>query len=192
MLTRMVIFACQSSLRTWTGKDHQARSGLDGSMVTRQEMRALRKPITKTRRTTILHLSKEAVILLMRPISLGSRTSTMRPSSVLSVQTRLRRARDGISSIQRTLKCQLSLEFVDSDEEDQKAAIKEIRKDYSGFTTKIMNVNIGSSLIPTSSVSMRMWMYSNRLPRHHPRFSRDDFWAVKCIMRFFATRKSSR
>ena len=49
-----------------------------------------------------------------------------------------------------------SLEFVDSDEEDQKAAMKEIRKDYSGFTAKIMNVNIGSSLIPTSSVSMRM------------------------------------
>ena len=32
------------------------------------------------------------------------------------------------------------LEFVDSDEEEHSAAMKEIRKDYAGFTSKIMNV----------------------------------------------------
>ena len=49
------------------------------------------------------------------------------------------------------------LEFVDSDEEDRSAAMKDIRKDYAGFTSKIMNVEIGNNLLPsTSGMQMRI------------------------------------
>ena len=43
------------------------------------------------------------------------------------------------------------LEFVDSEEDDHTAAMKEIRKDYAGFTHNIMNVEIGNNLLPFSS-----------------------------------------
>ena len=45
------------------------------------------------------------------------------------------------------------LDFVESDEEDRSVAMKEIRKDFAGFTSKIMNVEIGQSL---SSNGMQM------------------------------------
>jgi len=48
------------------------------------------------------------------------------------------------------------LDFVDSEEEDHSAAMKEIRKDFSGFTAKIMNVSISDNLFPASGTTMRV------------------------------------
>lgn len=50
------------------------------------------------------------------------------------------------------------LEFVDSEEEDHTAAMKEIRKDFAGFTSKIMNVTISDNMYPASGTTMRVWM----------------------------------
>ena len=48
------------------------------------------------------------------------------------------------------------LDFVDSEEEDYPAPVKEIRKDFAAFTNKIMNVQIGGGLLPPSGSTMRM------------------------------------
>ena len=74
------------------------------------------------------------------------------------------------------------LEFVDSDD-DHSAAMKDIRKDYASFTSKIMNVEIGDNMLPSSSgMQMRIWMKWARRLQGQPDSHEHEFWDYKWML----------
>ena len=48
------------------------------------------------------------------------------------------------------------LDFVDSEDEEYPAPVKEIRQDFAAFTSKIMDIQIGGGLLPASGSTMRV------------------------------------